>query len=76
MAVRWNRPVDGDIGLSIEDGKKIMAALQSAAVNHVAETYCLFRRACPDCHSFRPVKDDTARPERGFASPPALLSQP
>ncbi|MGX5806139.1 hypothetical protein ACWGS9_33915, partial [Bradyrhizobium sp. Arg314] len=26
-----------------------------------AETYFLFRRACPDCYTFRPVKDYTAR---------------
>ncbi|WP_157385320.1 ISKra4 family transposase [Rhizobium freirei] len=38
-----------------------MAALQSAAVNHEAETYSLFRRVCPDCHTFRPVKDYTRR---------------
>jgi hypothetical protein len=40
----WDRLVDGDIGLSIEDGKKIMAVLQSANVDHEAETYSLFRR--------------------------------
>ena len=52
---------DGDIGLSIDDGKKIMAALQSAVMNHKAETYALFRRVCPECHTFRPVKDYTTR---------------
>ncbi|MGY3333761.1 hypothetical protein ACVILI_006838 [Mesorhizobium sp. USDA 4775] len=52
---------DGDLGLSIEDGKTIMTALQSAVVNHEAETYSLFRRVCPDCHRFRPVKDYTTR---------------
>ena len=57
----WERPFDGEIGLSIDDGKKIMAALQSAVVNHEAETYSLFRRVCPDCHTFRPVKDYTTR---------------
>ena len=49
----WERLFDGDLGLSIDDGKKIMAALQSAVVNHEAETYSLFRRVCPDCHTFR-----------------------
>ncbi|MFB9984600.1 hypothetical protein ACFSQQ_39985 [Mesorhizobium kowhaii] len=29
----WERLFDGEIGLSIEDGKKIMTALQSAVVN-------------------------------------------
>jgi len=57
----WERLFDGDIGLSIDDGKKIMAALQSAVVSHEAETYSLFRRVCPDCHTFRPVKDYTTR---------------
>lgn len=28
---------------------------------HEAETYALFRRVCPDCHTFRPVKDYTTR---------------
>ncbi|BCH12354.1 hypothetical protein MesoLj131c_66120 (plasmid) [Mesorhizobium sp. 131-3-5] len=55
------RLFDGDLGLSIEDGKTIMTALQSAVVNHEAETYSLFRRVCPDCHRFRPVKDYTTR---------------
>ncbi|WEX12411.1 ISKra4 family transposase [Chelativorans sp. AA-79] len=57
----WERLFDGDVGLSVEDGKKIMAALQSAVVNHEAETYAQFRRPCPDCHTFRPVKDYTTR---------------
>ncbi|MDR7031338.1 hypothetical protein J2X35_000019 [Mesorhizobium sp. BE184] len=52
---------DGNLGLSIGDGKKIMAALQNAVVTQEAETYALFRRVCPDCHTFRPVKDYTTR---------------
>ncbi|MER8656180.1 hypothetical protein [Mesorhizobium sp. M0847] len=44
-----------------DDGKKIMTALQSAVVNHEADTYALSRRVCPDCHTFRPVKDYTMR---------------
>ncbi|MET4691169.1 hypothetical protein AB7M37_004808 [Sinorhizobium fredii] len=58
---RWERLFDGDFGLSIEDGKKIMEALQNAVVNHEAETYSLYRRVCPDCHTFRAVKDYTTR---------------
>ncbi|MDY6949439.1 MAG: hypothetical protein SXG53_27450 [Pseudomonadota bacterium] len=57
----WERLFDGGIGLSIEDGKTIMTALQSAVVAHEAETYCLFRWVCPDCHTVRPVKDYTSR---------------
>ncbi|SDO01198.1 hypothetical protein [Ensifer sp. YR511] len=34
----WEQLFDGDLGLLIEDGKKIMEALQSAVVNHEAET--------------------------------------
>lgn len=52
---------DGDLGLSIDDGKKIMVALQRAVVNEEAEAYTLFRRVCPDCHNFRLVKDYTTR---------------
>jgi len=55
------RLFDGEVGLSIEDGKKIIAALQNAVVNHKAEAYALFSRVCPDCHTFRPVKDYTTR---------------
>ncbi|MFH1343885.1 MAG: hypothetical protein ABIL01_22185 [Pseudomonadota bacterium] len=55
------RLFDAEIGLSIDDGKEITATLQSAVVSHEAETYSLFRRVCPDCHTFRPVKDHTSR---------------
>jgi hypothetical protein len=52
----WERLFDGEVGLSIEEGKKIMGALQSAVVNHEAETYSLFRRVCPDCQTFPPCR--------------------
>ena len=52
----WESLFDGDIGLSIEDGKKIMSALQIAVVNHEAETYSLFRQVCPNCHTFRSAR--------------------
>lgn len=35
----------GDLGLLIDDGKKIMATLQAAVVTHEVEAYNLFRRA-------------------------------
>ncbi|NLS06964.1 hypothetical protein HGP14_27065 [Rhizobium sp. P32RR-XVIII] len=57
----WERLFEGEIGFSINDGKKILAALQSAVVGHEAETFCLCRRVCSDCHAFRPVKDYTTR---------------
>ncbi|MCK1639636.1 hypothetical protein IVA95_19045 [Bradyrhizobium sp. 157] len=65
----WESLFDGDIGLSIGDSKKIMAALQNAVVNHEAETYALLRRVCPDCHTFRPAKDYTTRRIRTVAAP-------
>jgi hypothetical protein len=57
----WECLFDGEIGLSIEEGKKIMVALQGEVVKHEAESYSLFRRVCPDCQAFRPVKDYTTR---------------
>jgi hypothetical protein len=55
----WDRLFDGEIGLSVEDGKEIMAALQTAIVSQEADTYALFPRVCPDCGALRPVKDYT-----------------
>lgn len=57
----WDRLFDGEIGLSVEDGKKAMAALQTVVVSQEADTYALFRRICPDCGVLRPVKDYTTR---------------
>ena len=57
----WDRLFDGEIGLSVEDGKKIMAALQTAVLSQEADAYTLFRRVCPDCGVLRPVKDYTTR---------------
>jgi len=57
----WDRFLDAEIGLSVEDGKKIMAALQTAVVSQEADAYTLFRRICPDCGALRPVKDYTTR---------------
>ena len=57
----WDRLFDGEIGLSVEDGKKIMATLQTAVVTQEADAYTLFRRVCPDCGLLRPAKDYTTR---------------
>lgn len=38
-----------------------MGSLQNAVVNHEADTYSLYRRVCPDCHTFRAIKDYTTR---------------
>ena len=56
----WDRLFDGEIGLSVEDGKKIMAALQTAVASQEADTSAL-RRICPDCGVLRPIKDYTTR---------------
>ena len=57
----WDRLLDGEIGLSVEDGKKVMAALQTAVVSQEADAYTLFRRICTDCGVLRAVKDYTRR---------------
>jgi hypothetical protein len=57
----WDRLFDREIGLSVEDSKKIMAALQTAVASQEADAYTLFRRICPDCGALRPVKDYTTR---------------
>ncbi len=74
-AVNWKSAIEGtdafgevrrheirvDKSLSVEDGKKILAALQTVVVSQEADTYTLFRRICPDCGVLRPVKDYTTR---------------
>jgi hypothetical protein len=57
----WDGLLDGEIGLWVEEAKKIMTALQTAVVSQEADTYTLFRRICPDCGVLRPVKDYTTR---------------
>lgn len=51
----------GEIGLSIDDGKRIMTTLQELVVKQELATYALARRLCPECERFRPVKDYTMR---------------
>jgi hypothetical protein len=50
----------GEIGLSIDDGKRIMKMLQELVVKQELATYALARRVCPECNRFRPVKDYTS----------------
>jgi hypothetical protein len=47
----------GEIGLSVEDGKAIMAHLQQVVVKQQCEAYVLTSRFCMDCESFRRIKD-------------------
>lgn len=51
----------GAVGLSIEDGKTIMAHLQQVIVKQQCESYVLVRRFCMDCERFRRIKDYSKR---------------
>jgi len=53
--------MSGEIGLSIDDGKRIMTMLQELVVKQELATYAHARRVCPDCECLRPVKDYTMR---------------
>ena len=52
----FERLASGEIGLSIDDGKRIMSALQEFVVKEELETYALARRVCVSCERLRPVK--------------------
>jgi hypothetical protein len=47
----------GEIGLSIADGKAIMAQLQQTIVRQQCDAYVWTSRFCMDCENFRPIKD-------------------
>ena len=47
----------GEIGLTIADGKSIMACLQQLVVKQQCEAYVLTSRYCTDCQTFRSIKD-------------------
>ena len=49
------------VGLTLADGKRILAALQHDLVRAQAEEYCRQRRVCSPCRSQRPLKDARAR---------------
>jgi hypothetical protein len=57
----FGRLTSGGIGLSIDDGKRIMTAPQELVVKHELATYALARRVGPESERFRPVKDYTMR---------------
>ena len=57
----FERLASGEIGLSIDDGKRIMSALQEFVVKEELATYALARRVCVSCERLRPVKDYTSR---------------
>ena len=49
------------VGLTLADGKRILAALQHDLVRAQAEEYCRQRRVCSHCRWQRPLKDVRAR---------------
>jgi hypothetical protein len=53
----FGRLSKGEIGLTIADGKSIMALLQQLVIKQQCEAYVLTSRYCADCQTFRRVKD-------------------
>jgi hypothetical protein len=53
--------VAGSVGLSIDDGKAILASLQRPLIEHQCALYVLFRRHCQGCGGTRPIKDYSTR---------------
>lgn len=53
----FSRLSEGEIGLSISDGKSIMTLLQQLVVKQQCEAYVLTSRYCADCQTFRRIKD-------------------
>ena len=49
------------IGLTLVEGKSVLAALQARLVQAEADGFCQHRRACSRCGSRRAVKDRRAR---------------
>ena len=58
---QFGKLTSGEIGLSIDDGKRIMSTLQEFVVKQELATYAQARRVCPSCERLRPVKDYTIR---------------
>ena len=64
------------LGLTVADGKKTLAGLQSHLVGAQTEEHCRSRRRCQHCGAQRPLKDirSTARPVRAAIIPTATRS--
>ncbi|MGA3342596.1 MAG: hypothetical protein ABSD11_18815 [Methylocella sp.] len=56
----FNNLTSGEIGLSIDDSKRIMSAHQEFVVKQELATYAPARRVCVSCERLRPVKDYAA----------------
>lgn len=57
----FERLKSGEIGLSIEYGKRIMTTLQELVVKQELAAYALARRVCPEYERLGPDKDCTMR---------------
>jgi hypothetical protein len=57
----FGRLYEGEVGLSIDDGKVIMAHLQQFVLKQQCEAYVLTSRFCADCRNFRRIKDHSKR---------------
>jgi hypothetical protein len=59
--VTGSRPIDGSfpetIGLTLAEGKSILAAMQTQLVQAQADEYCQHRRKCAHCGSRLAIKD-------------------
>jgi hypothetical protein len=53
----FSRLAKGEIGLTLSDGKTIMARLQQLVVRQQCEAYILTSRYCANCQTFRGIKD-------------------
>jgi hypothetical protein len=51
----------GSLGLSIDDGKTILASLQRYLIEQQCALYVLFRSHCQGCGGTRPIKDYSTR---------------
>jgi hypothetical protein len=51
----------GTIGLTLEEGKHLLAALQDHLVQAPAEDHCRRRRRCQRCGAQRPLRDQPSR---------------
>lgn len=57
----FSRLAKGEIGLTLSDGKTIMACLEQLVVKQQCEAYVLTSRYCTDCRMFRRIKDSGKR---------------
>jgi hypothetical protein len=71
----FDKLTSGEIGLSIDDGKRIMSTLQEFVVKQELATYALPRWVCASCERLRPVKDYTMRKIRTVFKPSKLKTR-